>query len=46
MSANEILAAAEVNREAGPGHLDEALEERVVEDYEEVIELWKTYGGD
>ena len=46
MSVHEILEATEVNPEAGSGHLDEALEERAVEEYEEVIELWKTHGGD
>ena len=46
MSVHEIFEAAEVSRDTGPGHLDEALEEEGVEDYEEVIELWTTYGGD
>ena len=46
MSSHKIIEAAEVHPEPSPAHLDEALEEKIVEDYEEVIELWKTYGGD
>ncbi len=29
-----------------PRHLDQALGPETVEDFEEAIELWKTYGGD
>ena len=35
-----------LDQDSGQGHLDLALADQTIEDFEEEIELYKTYGGD